>query len=246
MASTIPIGFENIGNTCFANAVLQCLLHTPEMLMFLSSLEKENWFDQWNKKISKIFQKPAINRLPKKIEESKSYFEDENTNFRAHRGWKLISSRSTYPEYCWAYWGVKNIAEEINNSNKIWVPHGLRDILKKTFGDHIKFGLQQDAHEFLIMLLHNMQSSNWAKDKLTTQRHNDDFEMNFNKMTLNIKLSDIFEGSFNSSVTCLKWNYSTKIKQDFLDISLVRINEILFKLYSWRNIQKYKVSLKFI
>lgn len=181
----------------------------------------------WKKKIDfhieiKRFQKYfRILKYSNKIDESKEASDDDGCASRPQRLWKASISNSSYPEYCCAFWGIKNIAEEANNTNKTLVPYGLRDIFKKTFGDHIKFGLQQDAHEFLIMLLHNIQSSKWVKSMHSLHKENDDFEMNFGKLTLNIKLADIFEGSFSSWVTWLKWNYSTKVKQDFLDISLV-------------------------
>ncbi len=34
-ASERPVGLVNCGNTCFANAVLQCLLHTQPLAAFL-------------------------------------------------------------------------------------------------------------------------------------------------------------------------------------------------------------------
>lgn len=35
----VPTGLFNIGNTCFANSVLQCILHTPEMHHLLSTIK---------------------------------------------------------------------------------------------------------------------------------------------------------------------------------------------------------------
>lgn len=59
------------------------------------------------------------------------------------------------------------IQEMGSTSDKNFLPLGMNDIIKKVFGEEIELGHQQDAHEFLIMLLHSLEGSECLrKDKV--------------------------------------------------------------------------------
>jgi len=205
MSTMLPTGFENIGNTCFANSVLQCLLHTPEMYAMFSLFKGNNKVKSLSEKDdSKI-------SIPKK------------DNIRSCRQRKLKLDFKPQ-EYCCIYWSLQEIYDiAIVSSSEPIVPMGLIEIMKIVFGEHVKFGLQQDAHEFLIMLLHNLSNSYCIKNKKEAAR-NDDYEFDFNSILMDLRMSDIFEGSFTSKVTCDDWKFSTITNQSFQDISLVSSN----------------------
>lgn len=40
-----------------------------------------------------------------------------------------------------------------------FLPLGMKDIIRKVFGEEVRFGRQHDAHEFLMILLHTFESS---------------------------------------------------------------------------------------
>ena len=205
MSVRLPTGLCNIGNTWFANSVLQWLLHTPEMVQFLSNI-KETGSQQ-------------------------NYFEAENTLHSERSLWgrslrqrKLTSFNlsSDYPTYCWSIWGIKQLMQEMENSSygNIY-PLGLKDIIKKVFGESVEFGRQQDAHEFLIMLLHAFEGSECLKkaEKSKKKIENDEYSFDIEKNS--IQLNEIFEGSFTSTITCQKWKKTNKNIQKFQDINLV-------------------------
>ena len=59
----------------------------------------------------------------------------------------------------------------------------------------------------------------------------DDFELNFDNMLIDYKMSDVFEGSFTNKIECSECKYSTEVPQKFQDINLVSLSQhiIMFK-----------------
>jgi len=81
------------------------------------------------------------------------------------------------------------------------LPLGLKDIIEKVFGESVKIGEQQDAHEFLIMLLHTIEGSKCLK---AIEESNNIEEYNFDVQENRVNLNEIFEGSLTSTITCQK------------------------------------------
>lgn len=100
------------------------------------------------------------------------------------------------------------------------LPLGLKDVIKKSFGEHIKSGIQQDAHEFLIMLLHSFESSECLKNE-NSKFVSDDFCFDIKEKSEIHQPNEVFEGSFTSSITCTQCESSTETQQKFQDINLV-------------------------
>mmetsp|Transcript_2881 Transcript_2881/g.3365 ORF Transcript_2881/g.3365 Transcript_2881/m.3365 type:complete len:135 (-) Transcript_2881:761-1165(-) len=95
-------------------------------------------------------------------------------------------------------------------------PLGLKDIITKVFGEGVESGKQQDAHEFLIMLLHTFESSECLKKTKKIKMDEYSFDLKQNSVQLN----EIFEGSFTSIITCQKCKKNNKNIQKFQDINL--------------------------
>ena len=197
MSSIIPTGLKNIGNTCFANSVLQCMLHTPEMYAVLGSLNGNN----------RVKGLKAVNF--------------EQASIRSWRQKKVKQCLPPSQPFCCVYWSIQEIYDNVvKRESEEVVPSSLLEIIPKVFGEYTQFGLQQDAHEFLIMLLHSLHSSPCIKNKKDSAAA-DQFEFSLNNVLMDVDVTDIFEGRFTSEVTCKKWKFSTQTAQSFQDINLV-------------------------
>jgi len=100
------------------------------------------------------------------------------------------------PTYCCSLCGIQEIMEEMENSetNNIF-PLGIKDIIKKVFGEEVRIGRQHDAHEFLMILLHTLSDSECYKKAVNEMRNSGGNEKK------NVELDEIFEGSFTTTIT---------------------------------------------
>ena len=182
MSMKMPTGLENIGNTCFANSVFQCLLHTPEMMQLLSSFE------------------PSAKEEVKAADDSASPDTKLGRSLRRRRQTSFLM-RNLNIDHCCTLCGVKALVEETENpSSQAITPTSLKDIITKVFGEDVRFGQQQDAHEFLVMLLHSLEGSK-CMGQCRNSDDSDGYSFDFNKNFEQVQLSDIFEGSFTSKIT---------------------------------------------
>lgn len=206
MSVKAPIGLENIGNTCFANSVLQCLLQTPEMMTLLEKVQKKSW---------------ALGNVIGSKTPSPDRTSGRTMRQRRAASFKIPSES---PEYWCTFCGIKALAQDMQSCrDEAVLPLGLKDIITKVFGEGITFGWQQDAHEFLIMLLHSLENSTCLKDG-DEEESKDDYSFDFKLSDDSQQLNDVFEGCFTSKISCNNCKYNTKIDQKFMDINMVSTN----------------------
>lgn len=203
MSVKVPTGFENIGNTCFANSVMQCLMHTSEMMSVIQKFKR--WADEVGSEDEALACSPEI------------------TSARNNRQRRAVTMKtgSKHPEYWCVFCGVKAIIEETEGvRDQPVLPLGLKDVINKVFGEEVTFGSQQDAHEFLIMLLHSLETSQCLQ-AANNKEQDDEYHFTFKTIEDDLQLNEVFEGSFTSKISCDECKYNTKTEQKFMDINLV-------------------------
>lgn len=205
MTSNVPAGLQNIGNTWFANSVIQWLLQTPEMRDFITEFHKQN-------------EEKCADGLNLKI----SSEQQPDGRIKRQRRAASFNLSNQFPSFCCSLCGIKAIVAEMQEKNgESSLPLGLKDIISKVFGEESFFGHQQDAHEFLVMLLHSIENSKCLKDSQDKDSESDFwFDIKANS---SIELNEVFEGDFTSVIKWDQWKTQTETKQKFQDISLVSL-----------------------
>ena len=68
-----PKRLDNLGNTCFMNAAIQCLAHTPAVADFILSRQYENYEDGNDQKIADVFAE-VVNAIYKEDNGYRGYY----------------------------------------------------------------------------------------------------------------------------------------------------------------------------
>lgn len=162
----ISIGLSNLGNTWYANAVIQALIHTKEFHEKLVSLNSQQ------------------------------------------------KCRVTPTDEFWSIWYLNHIWYKGFTSDEQFLrAEEVLDIIKNVWGGSMTVGMQQDAHEFFLLLLDNLIQT-WHK-KCPTEKSKDKCphpDCN--------ELSQVFKGVMKSTITCSNCHGEREIFEAFSELKL--------------------------
>ena len=134
-------GLYNMGNTCFANSVLQCLVHTRVFREYCRlGKHSKNCFSD----ISKYKFVESVEEFPVgKLE-------------RVPAIQAVINNRSKFCSFCILESHIKGVLEEKKNGNMQVRPIGIYLLFRHIGNGAFQLGQQSDAQEFLFCLLDNL------------------------------------------------------------------------------------------
>lgn len=170
----IPVGagLANVGNTCFLNSILQCILYTPAFYNNALNLTRENYL------------RPL---------------------FHSH---EIICDR----EICL-------VCEIIKLTDCVFKPTDTHSVKPLSFVVHLKsyartlrYGRQEDAHEYFLYLLEGIQ-----KD---TSRGLDKEDRNRFLGSKKDFVQAVFGGTMLSRIICSNCSHNSDCYENFFDISL--------------------------
>eukprot|EP00347_Sterkiella_histriomuscorum_P016052 403354669 len=189
-------GLGNMGNTCFANSVIQCLTHTPHFLMYCM----RNLHSQ--KCPTRILQTGPLMMLNSIGSHSCQMF------MRSAVVQQLLNSEK-FCSFCILEAHIKEIFAERERGTKFVYPLSAIVLIKKVAQGLFEVGRQCDASEFLLCLLENMIQASFG------YLNNVPF-----KLQRETVVSKIFQGMLERQIICCSCSNMTMIEEAFLDLSL--------------------------
>ena len=148
-------GLVNLGNSCYLNSILQCLLHLPELIIYMNS-QKLNDDLEYNKSINKNLSNKAKEKQDLHYKLVKEF---EKLIKEIWKGFPILDLLKTKNNH--EIKNMESLEEKPNPNNNIIInnntkynlePREFKDILSEAF-PQFDGKLQHDAHEVLTRIL---------------------------------------------------------------------------------------------
>lgn len=243
-------GLKNLGNSCYMNSALQCIVHCKEIFDQFLSLDTVSHY----KKIVKL--RETVNK--KKNNETAS---DNSSDLDIYK-YNLLESFVDFIKEVWYYPEDLSNKQDKNGNEIIRVldPIKIKENFVKIYSEFDN-KLQHDCHEFITYFLDSLhQALNRVDNKNNViaediSHHIVNPKLNFSKTLSSIYLSshkkfndsvivDLFYGQLKSTISCCQCNEDRIVFDPFSSLGLSIPLEFKMFVYIVKSNQKsYKILL---
>jgi len=190
---TPPLGLKNLGNTCFLNAILQCLGHLPTFGKVVATMsfanEKDDTLNQ-----KKMIEERKISNGQLFTMYLRTLVREMHDSNSGSKNRKLIEPRD-----------VVNSISLLDGSSR---------------GYHFRAGRQEDAHEFLVHLMDIMNDGELKSAGIDQKKSGWRDSIPIPRLDETTFVHRMFGGYLRSQVQCTICGFRSNTYDPFLNLSL--------------------------